>query len=46
LRQGLVDRVERNISLDAGSDVEVDFCVARQRKQNFLRAGTLLTTTL
>ena len=36
LRQRLVDGIYRHRSLNAGLDVEVDFCVTRQREQDLL----------
>ena len=36
LRQGLVQRIQGDDPLNAGVDVQVDFCIARQGKQNLL----------
>ena len=36
MRQGLVERVERDGAFDAGVDVDIHFGVARQREQQFL----------
>jgi hypothetical protein len=34
LRQRLVDGIESNCAVDAGVDVDVDFCIARQCEQD------------